>query len=144
MNIAVASVLNFAWLFLIWLIAWRLKRIADALVKLNTGRDAFYAEALEVLSDAKTSGEPHASGTDATPVKSGWCAVCGRAIGGVTCETVGTPLSRKQWASHRDALAGRVRADGANEHMAMAYATDKMYEVFGPYLPGTDAPEEGG
>lgn len=54
------------------LIAWTVAAMAGALIgialqlkRLNAGRDAFHAEVLAVLSDAKTSGKHQASGTDA-------------------------------------------------------------------------------
>jgi hypothetical protein len=58
------------------LIALTVEVMAGALVgiglqlkRLNAGRDAFHAEVLAVLSDAKTSGEPQASGTDDAEVE---------------------------------------------------------------------------
>lgn len=130
-----------AWYVLIALtvevMAGALVGIALQLKRLNTGRDAFHAEVLAVLSDAKPSGETQASGI---ALPHGWCVVCGRAIGDLPCTEVG-PLTREQWFTHHAFLSDQERKNGESEVYAEAYATERTYELFGP---PADAPEEGG
>lgn len=104
--------------------------VADELKALNSGRDQFHREVLDVLSAAK-SGDVSLLRSE-RPAAAGVCRACGRATALVDLLCDEGPLSYAQWFSHRDEVVRDLGLKGVERMESIIRANKETYDRFGP------------
>lgn len=109
-------------------IAVALENVVMQLRRRNDMTEAFYREALDVLSAAKDGdGSPVGSGQPEASLR---CEVCGKA-GHVSRCLIG-PLTREQWKAHYASYYQHRMNHGGYKIEANRAAADMMRDRFGP------------
>lgn len=110
-------------------IAIALENLVMQLRRRNDQAEAFYREALNVLTQAKEPGSlPSEQPAPAHPEH---CLVCARPGAWPTCSS-GSALTRTQWLAHHEEYYRDSQENGANKVDAAYYADRKNEERFGP------------
>lgn len=102
--------------------------VADELRSLNSGREQFHREVLDVLTQAKS--EDVSSLRSGQPAAASGCQECGKPGISGRCRT--GPLTRDQWLAHRSAFYTYARDRGSTRAAADIYSVDAVIERFGP------------
>jgi hypothetical protein len=112
--------------------------ILEELRALNSGRDQFHREVLDVLSAAKSGDQDGSPVGSRQPAAAPGCHVCGRQ-GVLGCCDSGQSLTYGQWVKHHDHMYRLARgavdanASGNEAHReASVYADEQTIERFGP------------
>lgn len=102
--------------------------VAGELRRLNEGRDQWYREVLDVLSQAK---DPEGSLRSGQPAAAPGCLICGSQASKFSCSK-GATLTQAQWTAHRDEEINESVRHGADWTDAQRYADRETTERFGP------------